>query len=249
MRFKLDFDADKSELPIEYRKLVLSYIKNALSKSSNGDLLDRYYTNTQTKDFTWTLIVNKPVFEVGKMKFEYSRFSIIFSTDDRKQTGFLLMIAFLNQKYVRYPVGDNNFITLKNVQQLKQKEIKGTTCRFITMPGSSIVVREHDKASNRDKYYSCEDDNYRLKLEASLRYQAESGGFPSELVSDIKVDHISGHKVVIRNYGIYLDATIGGFVLSANERILQFFYQNGICSRRSMGFGMVDIVEGDEEIG
>ena len=50
MRFKLDFIIDRSELNADYRRYVLSFIKNALSQSVNGDLLDRYYTDTNTKD-------------------------------------------------------------------------------------------------------------------------------------------------------------------------------------------------------
>lgn len=40
MRFKLDFIIDRSELNADYRRYVLSFIKNALSQSVNGDLLD-----------------------------------------------------------------------------------------------------------------------------------------------------------------------------------------------------------------
>ena len=118
MRFKLDFSTDRPELPIEYRRFILSFIKNALSKSVNGDLLGKYYADTNTKDFTWTLIVRKPHFTKEKLKFEGSGFSVIFSTDDKAQTGMYLMLAFLNQKYKKYPTEEENFIVLKNIIQL-----------------------------------------------------------------------------------------------------------------------------------
>lgn len=243
MRFKLDFMVDQSEINIDYRRLILSYIKNALSQSVNGDLLDRYYMDTNTKDFTWTLIVSRPQFTKEKLQFANNRFSLIFSTDDKKQTGMYLMLAFLNQKNKRYPAEDGNYIYLKNIVQLNQKEINDTTVRFVTMPGSSIVVREHNRETNRDKYYTCEDEGYADKLEQALKTQAEMAGFAETSVADIKVHSVTGKKVVVKHYGIYLDATIADFTVSGKREILQHFYLNGACSRRSAGFGMLDIVE------
>lgn len=243
MRFKLDFITGQSELNADYRRYVLSFIKNALSQSVNGDLLDRYYMDTHTKDFSWTMIVSKPQFTKEKFRFADNKFSLIFSTDDRRQTGMYLMLAFLNQKNRKYPAGEGNFITLKNIVQLDQKEIKGTTVRFVTMPGSSLVVREHDRDSNKDKYYSCEDEGYPEKLEQALKTQAEMAGFPETSVESIRLHGVTGRKVVVKHYGIYLDATIADFTVSGENRILQYFYQNGACSRRSIGFGMLDLVE------
>lgn len=243
MRFKLDFIIERSELNADYRRCILSFIKNALSQSVNGDLLERYYKDTNTKDFSWTMIVSKPQFVKEKFRFADSRFSLVFSTDDRKQTGMYLMLAFLNQKNRRYPAEADNFFTLKNIVQLDQKEIKGTTVRFVTMPGSSLVVREHDRDTNRDKYYSCEDEEFADKLEQALKTQAEMAGVSKTAVESIKLDSVAGRKVVVKHYGIYLDATIGNFKVTGKNEILQFFYQNGACSRRSAGFGMLDVVE------
>lgn len=246
MRFKLRFATDKPCLPIEYRRLFTSYIKNALSKSVNGDLINRYYTDTNTKDFTWTLIVGKPKFTPERLEFSDNKFSVIFSTDDKAQTGMYLMLAFLNQKNKKYPAENGNFIILKDIVQIAQKEIRSNDVRFTTMPGSSIVVREHDREFNKDTYYCCDDEDYESKLEKALRIQAQMAGFPENAVESIKVQFISGKKVVVKHYGVYLDASIADFIMSGSSKILQHFYQNGICSRRSIGFGMLDIVEEGE---
>lgn len=242
MRFKLDFIIDRSELNADYRRYILSYIKNALAQSVNGNLLERYYTDTDTKDFTWTMIVKKPQFTKEKFRFADNKFSLIFSTDDGRQTGMYLMLAFLNQKNKRYPADGGNFFTLKNIVQLNQEEIKGTTVRFVTMPGSSLVVRDHDRETNRDKYYSCEDEGYADKLEQALKTQAEMAGFSEEAVESIRLDSVAGRKVVVKHYGVYLDATVADFTVSGKNEILKYFYQNGACSRRSIGFGMLDAV-------
>lgn len=121
MRFKLDFTIDRSELNADYRRCILSFIKHSLEHSVNGDLLERYYKDTNTKDFSWTMIVSKPQFTKEKFQFADNKFALIFSTDDRKQTGMYLMLAFLNQKNRRYPAEEDNYFTLKNIVQLDQK--------------------------------------------------------------------------------------------------------------------------------
>ena len=94
VRFKLDFIIDRSELNADYRRYILSFIKNALSNSVNGDLMARYYKDTNTKDFSWTMIVSKPQFTKEKFRFADNKFSLVFSTDDRMQTGMYLCLAF-----------------------------------------------------------------------------------------------------------------------------------------------------------
>lgn len=244
MRFKLEFSTDKPELPIEYRKLILSFIKNALSKSVNGDLLGKYYTDTNTKDFTWTLIVKRPHFTKEKLEFEGNRFSVIFSAGDRNQTGMYLMLAFLNQKHKKYPTEEGNCITLKSIVQLPQYEIRDNTARFSTMPGSSIIVREHDRATNRDRYYTCIEEGYQDKFEQALRNQALIAGFSEQTVEEIKVRSVTGRKVVVRHYDVYIDASIMEFALSAPSYVLQHFYLQGICGRKSSGFGMIEYMGG-----
>jgi CRISPR-associated endoribonuclease Cas6 len=243
LRFKLDFITERPELNADYRRYILSFIKNALTQSVNGDLLNRYYADTKAKDFTWTMIARRPQFTKEKIEFAENRFALVFSTDDKMQTGLYLMLAFLNQKYKKYPVEGGNYILLKDIVQLDQKEISGMTVRFATMPGASLVVREHNRSINKDKYYSCEDEGYADKLEQALKTQAEMAGFSEDSVGSIRLNSVTGRKVVVKHYGIYLDATIADFTVSGENKILQHFYKNGVCSRRSSGFGMIDIVE------
>ena len=240
MRFKLDFSTDRPELPIEYRRFILSFIKNALSKSVNGDLLGKYYADTNTKDFTWTLIVRKPHFTKERLKFEGSGFSVIFSTDDKAQTGMYLMLAFLNQKYKKYPTEEENFIVLKNIIQLNQYEIRDNAACFATMPGSSVIVREHNRETNKDTYYTCADEGYQEQFEKALQNQAGMAGFSEPDVRSIRVCSVEGRKIVVKHYGVYIDASIAEFVIAAPHYLLQHFYLNGVCGRKSMGFGMIE---------
>ena len=63
MKFQLTFSLDKPEIPTkDYRRIFASIIKNALSRYMDGQLLEKFYKDTKQKDFTWSVIFNKPEF-------------------------------------------------------------------------------------------------------------------------------------------------------------------------------------------
>lgn len=52
--------------PIEYRKVILSYIKNAISKCNNGKYYEHFFKDTKQKDYCFSVILPNPTFT--KMK-------------------------------------------------------------------------------------------------------------------------------------------------------------------------------------
>ena len=63
MKFQLTFSLDKAEIPTkDYRRIFASIIKNALSRYMDGQLFEKFYKDTKQKDFTWSVIFNKPDF-------------------------------------------------------------------------------------------------------------------------------------------------------------------------------------------
>lgn len=63
MKFQLTFSLDKPEIPTkDYRRIFASIIKNALSRYMDGQLFEKFYKDTKQKDFTWSVIFNKPDF-------------------------------------------------------------------------------------------------------------------------------------------------------------------------------------------
>lgn len=52
-------------------------------------------------------------------------------------------------------------------------------------------------------------------------------------------------KVVIKHYKRYIDNTVGFFEIEADSKILRYFYNVGIESRKSIGFGMIDLLKQD----
>lgn len=243
MRIRLEFTTEICECPNEYRRSIISFMKNALAGFQDGKKFQEYYHDTCQKDFTWCTILPDAKFVRDKVILSDNHFTVIISTDDKKQTGFYLMAAFIKQKGCRYPMGKDNRMTLRSVKQLRQEVIVEDKCRFISMPGSPIVVREHDKGKNTDQYYTIEDTEFNEKLMDCLRYQLKIAGFDENMTKNISIDTVNCKKIVVKHYGIYIDTTSGEFDIKAPAIILQHIYQNGLASRKSAGFGMLDILK------
>lgn len=241
MRLELEFQIKDEIMPLDYRKIFMSYLKKALTDYENAKYFAKYYSNTQEKDFNFSINLGKLKFEQDKILLEGNKIKMIVSTDDRQNTGFVLFNAFLNQKYKRFPLSDGNYITLNNIQILKQRIITSNRCIFKTVLGSSLCIREHNKETNFDKYYSINDKNFSEEVLKKLKEQAFRNNFSENDINSIQFKPLSCKKIVVKHYNCFIDTTVGAFELKANNMLLQYFYQNGLGSRRAESFGMIDL--------
>lgn len=245
MRFCLTLHLEKKIFPIEYRKVILSYIKNAISKCNNGKYYDYFFKDTKQKDYCFSVILPKPNFTKDEITLDGNDIKIIFSTNNKSKIGFILFSAFIAQKNKPYPLPNNNFITLKSINNKKQEEIFNSKAIFKTTLGSGLCVRDHDKEGNKDTYYVYSDEKFREKLKVVLVNQILNSGFTKKEADAIKVNPIQCKKVVVKHYKRYIDTTTGLLEIQADNKILQHFYDVGIGSRKSIGFGMIDLVTQD----
>lgn len=245
MRFILTLEVKKNIFPIEYRKLVLSYIKNALSECNSGKYYDKFFKDTVQKDYCFSVILPKAKFSKNQIELDGNEIKILFSTEDKRKVGFILFSAFIAQKNKKYPLENNNFMILKSIKKKKKEEILNSKAIFKTTMGSGICVRDHDRESNKDIYYVYSDKEFREKLQVILKNEVVKAGFREEEANEIKINPIQCKKVVVKHYRRYIDATTGMFEIQADNRILQHFYNVGLGSRKSSGFGMIDLVTQD----
>lgn len=245
MRFCLTLELKEKILPIEYRKIMLSYIKHALSKCNDGKYYDRFFKDTTQKDYCFSVILPKSIFNKDNIKLDGNEIKIIFSTDDKDRTGFILYNAFIAQKNRVYPLPNNNSMILKNINSQKREEITNSKVIFKTALGSALCVRDHNKENNKDNYYVYNDEMFRDKLKIVLTNELLGADFTTEEAEEVKVNPIQCKKVVVKHYKRYIDTTIGIFEVQGSRKVLQYLYDIGIGSRKSIGFGMVDLVTQD----
>lgn len=245
MRFSLTLELKEASFPIEYRAVILSYIKNAISKCNNGKYYDKFFKNTNQKDYCFSVVLPKSKFNKEKIELENKEIRIFFSTGNSEKTGLILFNAFIAQKNKSYPLPNNNVMILKSIAIQKQELISNSRAIFKTTLGSGICVREHDRDTNKDKYYVYSDNEFREKIKSVVMNQVIKVGFTEEEANEVKINPIQCKKVVAKHYRRYIDITTGIFEIQGNNEILQYFYNEGIGSRKSAGFGMVDLVTQD----
>lgn len=241
MRIKLEFKLEKQELPLTYRKGIMSFIKKSLKDSQDGKYFSYFYEGTMQKDFTWSMILPSPQFTKEKILVNNQTITMIMSTTDENRIGYLLFVSLMGQKNKKFPLENENHMTLFNIQQTQQKIITSEQCIFTTVVGAPITVRDHTRESNQDYYYSIADNNFQEKLLESLKRQARNAGFKKEEVESIAVKIMCGKKIIVKHY-VYVNSTVGTLEIKAPNVVLQHFYQCGIASRRAEGFGMLEII-------
>lgn len=249
MRLKLEFELAQKELPKDNKNIWISFLKNVLSVCNDGKFYDQYFGGTEEKDYTFSMLLPKPQFVEEKILLDSTRISMIFSADDRKRSGLIFFSAFIQAKGRKFPLPNGNSMVLRHICQLREQLITSSKIMCKTVIGGGIVVRDHDQETNRDKYYTFQDAEFEEKLKEVLKVQAEKAGFAETIADTIKIVPIQCKKVLVKFYNTYVDCTTGVFQMEGDTSLLQYFYQAGLGSRHSAGFGMIDIIFQENEGG
>ena len=191
MRLELSFSLKYPRLPVDNKRIWISFLKSCLAKSGDGRFYKQYFEGTPTKEF---------------------------------------------------PLPDGNAMKLGKIIQIPEKLITSDRVLFRTVTGGGIVIRSHNKETNKDRFYSFEDEGFSAQMKEVLKYQAVNAGFREEDGEKIEFKPIRCRKVLVKQYRVLVDCTCGVFELHGNPELLQYFYQAGLGSKHSMGYGMLDVL-------
>ena len=237
MRFKLYFELEKGEIPIQYRKTVISYFKHSLEKY-NIMYHQKYYNKKDpiVKQYSFSVYYKQQKIEKEKILLKENKFEINITTSDY-ETGIILYNSFNKQRYQKYPL-KNNSMTLQNIMMTKEKEI--TTDRIAIKFQAPLCVRLRE--NNKDYYYSYENEKFEEVLKINIKEQLKITDIPTEIVDTFKIKSINAKKVLIKFYEKCIECSTGTFEISGNKELLKYLYQTGMGSRHSAGFGMFQIM-------
>ena len=242
LRLELEFELKKPELPKDNKSIWISYLKKVLTDCNNGKFFNLYFSDGKMKDYVYSIIFTKPEFLKDKIQLGDTKVKMIFSADDRRKTGLIFYSAFIKNKNVQFRLPNKNIMVLKKINHIYEELITNTKVIFKTITGGGLVIREHDKKRNKDIYYTFEDKNFSEHANNIIRAQALEAGFSQSVSNHINILPIDGKKVLVKQYGVYIDVTVGKFLMEANQDLLQYFYQAGLGSKHSMGYGLIDVV-------
>ena len=241
MRFYLTFELEKSSLPKDYRRIILSYIKKSLTEILDGRYYSQYFKDNIQKDFCFSLKLPKAKFTKDEIILEDNSIKVLFTSDDRQKTGLLLQQAFMKQKNKKFLITNQNSITLKQIHQQIEQKITSSKVIFKTY---GLCIRDHNKETNKDNHYVYSDEKFNEQLKVVLKNQISQTGFSKDIVDSIKFSPINCKKVLVKHYDTYVDTTVGSFLLEGNPLLLQYLYDVGMGSRNTM-FGYLDLLTQD----
>lgn len=240
MRFKIELQLKNEKLPLDYRPSVISLFKHCLTVYDNGEHYSTYYEIGESKQFTFAVDIPSSTFTKEMILVPNKKINITFSTSDIG-TGIIFFNSLMMQKNKSYPLAYENEMTVKNISI--EKEVPITTNVINVMFKSPLCVREHIKENNKDIYYSYEKEGFNEALNSVLEFQiANSNILPKSILEGFSMKSIRCKKTVVRHHSQFVEVTLGIFSMKGNIALLNYLYANGVASRKSSGFGMIEII-------
>ncbi|HEY4533178.1 MAG TPA: CRISPR-associated endoribonuclease Cas6 [Fusobacterium sp.] len=239
MKYVAEFELKRSEMRSDYRRIFISFFKKAISEYMDGHFFEEIYNSgAKQKALVWSVKFDKPIFKDGMMNLESGKILLTLKIGDT-QTALIYYSSILGMKNTEFPLQNGNAMFLKRIRLIRENEIVENFAIFKIY--SPICIREHDKESNHDRYYSIGDEGFEKILRENLILN-----FPKikDLVSELEFDVSKLKKVIVPAFHLKIPASIGVLGVKGDKRILNHILQNGVGSRRNSGFGLVENVLG-----
>ena len=253
MRLSIILKSLTEYMPVDYRRVFVSILKNAFS-SVGEDVYNELYGRPRVKPFTFSVYFNKVRFpeNSSEIVLEGKREIHLFFSTFKYKTGIQFYNGLLKagKAYTGLPIFDYQSgkarLQLMGVKLRRERIIKGNSVVFRIL--SPVVVRKHQK-NNIDKYITIDDGIDVLESQLNVNMEPVFKEFLGEKMY-LKIEpYGDGLKTVPvkitdgkGNTGI-IKGNIGMLKISAPEEALRFIYQSGIGARRSYGFGMLEVID------
>lgn len=236
MRIELHYTIENMKIPMEFRRVIVSHHKKTM-ELYNKDIFKQLYEKGKEKDVVFSFFFSPIKFEKEHIILKDNRVKVLISIAD-EILGIHYLNAFLQNlnNELRF---ENNIITLKKVIRKKEKIIESNEVVFkITSP---LIIR--DKIDEKKSWYYFLDEKGIEILKRNLKRNLKDK-YPEKYIDDIKIIPVMVKKVVTSYYGIKMQGTLGIIKVEGKKELLNYLYKSGaLSSRKSMGFGYLDIVD------
>ncbi len=241
MRLAIYCELKENEIPLDYRRKVVSLFKSCLS-SYDKEVYDQYYHEKDPiqKEYTFSTFFSSPKMKKDTIEIPNKKLIINFSTSDNI-LGINFYNAFIKKIGENIKFSDLNVIKITKVVLQKEKKIAENKVTFKIQ--SPLIVRDHNLETGKDWYYACDDKEFDEIFKRNL-YNQLKDKFTKDITNDIEnleIKNVSMKKIIVSSYGIKMASTIGIFEMTGEQYILNEIYQSGAGSKKSLGFSMLDI--------
>lgn len=232
MRFEVELILNNNIINKDYRRNIISVIKQCLSEEDYEEI----YKERKVRSFTFSPFLQIDSFSKDKIILKDKKIKLFFSTDSMSD-GWILINAFRNKKSKELNFGKDKII-IEKVATLIEKEIKDDIILFKTM--SPICIREQ-LDEKRSWYHDFDEKGINI-LKKNIIHQLKYE-FPRLLLEELKIKSFKMKRTIITNYDIQFPVNLGTLIISGDKRILKKLYESGIGSKTSLGLGMLEIVQ------
>lgn len=239
MKIDLEFSLKHNTIPMEYHSFLVSFFKKSLEAYDKKLYIELYQAgNTKLKTFTFAVYFESPQFLKDQIILKNNKLSVHLMDYDL-QNGILLGNAFRKMEKVPFPIQNNvmelNRVVIERLPELTEENV-------IIQMSSPLIVRNHNKETNQDSYYTYQDKEFKETLKTNLTSMFQKLEYPIS-VNDFDIVPLKNKKTVIKLYHHSINASLGVFQLKGNAKLLDFLWKAGIGSHRSSGFGSFKILK------
>lgn len=242
MRFNAELMLSNENIPKDKNRVILSYLKH-IYESYDKSYYKSLYEDEENKrkKFTFSLYMPNCKFTREEIIIPEKKIILNFSTADMRD-GIFFYNAILANRGKPYDIKGNS-ITAAKINMNYEKVISNDYAIYRSM--SPVVVRKHKGDNKKTWYYSLNEEEGKEIFISNLKYQLlDIFGEERKLdIEEIKVEVLGRSKEVkVKHYGIEVLSNICKLRIYAKPYILDYLYKSGIGSRKSSGFGMLDLV-------
>ncbi len=242
MRFLLEMKLKKPHLPKDYHPLIVSVFKGCIAEHSDQKIYQSLYEPGANKSLSWAVKLSKPIFNKDAIQLNSTSVSVTLNINDQK-TALVYFSSLVASVGKQIPVASDNYLLIKSIKILPEKLIHSNFVQFSLF--SPLCLREHDKALNKDYYYTVEDKKFAEKFKEALATSVTEKN--KQYLDQVEFDISGLKKIIVSLYRQKIAVSIGSFMVKAPSEVLNDIYQNGLGVRQPSGFGLLGIVaEGGE---
>ncbi|UMZ73546.1 CRISPR-associated endoribonuclease Cas6 [Natranaerofaba carboxydovora] len=231
MRIAADFEV--KSIPITYRMITLSVIKECLKQSDEHYFKGLYEDKKkQIKPFSHSVYLNN--FEIKNDTIFLDSFTLIISSPCHEFM-FHLYNGLVKKRTFNY---QDLQLKRKSIRMLNEKDIDSTQAIFKTLSPLLIEDKSGNPVSPDEPKKYEEEFNYYANLTLKS-YRGEG------LKTALKVVPIFMDKQVvkerIKNNNLFFTTYKGNLALKGDIEDLQLIYQLGVSRRSNLGFGLLEL--------
>ena len=236
---RLQVSIKVNEIKIEEERMqFVSLIKNALSVVDEEYFKSLYYfegnkRNKKAKSFTFATYYRNYTIEEGIIKTN-DDVRLIISTNDNRFAIKLIQGLTIKKNY-EYK---ESKMLITSVNVIQEKKVNNNVAIFKTLSAFALNNANH-------RYIEINDDTFEDNLNYAMNILLKEN-CNRELKQRLKFTNLGMKKVVVKERVhddlMYINAWKGNFMREGDKEDLNDIYVLGIGTRRSQGFGMIELI-------